>query len=81
MDICPRLLLGPLGGLTQEAASSAVRQRCRLFIDGNWSRLWAEMPPVLAPEARAALRKEREAAPTRLLGARFARSARHFKRN
>ena len=33
--LLPRLVLGPLGGLTGEKAAAALRRRCNLFTEGH----------------------------------------------
>eukprot|EP01052_Picozoa_sp_SAG31_P040349 SAG31_NODE_5821_length_2309_cov_7.914480_1_plen_399_part_01 len=43
----PQLVLLPLGCTGQQAARR-FRRRCRMFLAGEWSTLWAERPPARA---------------------------------
>ena len=57
--LMPRLLFGPLG-CTREAASRAMRRRCRLFCAGEWQALWQEMPVPPTAGEREARQRERD---------------------
>eukprot|EP01050_Picozoa_sp_SAG11_P027047 SAG11_NODE_6700_length_1263_cov_2.264605_1_plen_358_part_10 len=59
-SVMPRMVLCPLSGLSGARASRAVRDRCRLFVDGEWARLWSAMPAPLPARARASLSAERD---------------------
>eukprot|EP01050_Picozoa_sp_SAG11_P030992 SAG11_NODE_9418_length_913_cov_1.986486_1_plen_209_part_00 len=59
-SVLPRMVLCPLSGLSGARASRAVRDRCQLFVDGEWERLWAAMPAPLPARARASLDAERD---------------------
>ena len=58
--LMPRLLFGPLA-VRGDQARQAMIQRCKLFVRGDWARLFSAMPAPYTSEQREASQAERDA--------------------